>query len=78
MPARAHTERQSAREDNSNVNIPKTFAAMARFNAAVMGTGDRASQKSGLSDLGLRKEKWPSQQGNIRILSNPAKTGALG
>ncbi|CAE7827204.1 unnamed protein product [Symbiodinium sp. CCMP2592] len=28
-------------QDNSNMNIPKTFAAMARFNAAVMATGDR-------------------------------------
>lgn len=28
-------------QDNSKMNIPKTFAAMARFNAAVMGTGDR-------------------------------------
>jgi len=26
---------------DDNMNIPKTFAAMARFNAAVMGTGDR-------------------------------------
>ncbi|CAE7657468.1 unnamed protein product, partial [Symbiodinium sp. KB8] len=34
-------EKHGAWQDNSNLNIPKTFAAMARFNAAVMGTGDR-------------------------------------
>ena len=28
-------------QDNSKMNIPKTFAAMARFNAAVMGTGEK-------------------------------------
>ena len=34
-------DKHGAWQDNSNLNIPKTFAAMARFNAAVMGTGDR-------------------------------------
>eukprot|EP00439_Symbiodinium_sp_Y106_P044179 s3711_g5.t1 len=28
-------------KQNSNMDIPKTFAAMARFNASVMGIGDR-------------------------------------
>ena len=37
----AETNRHGAWKDNDNLNIPKTFAAMARFNAAVMGTGDR-------------------------------------
>ncbi|CAE7874890.1 unnamed protein product [Symbiodinium necroappetens] len=37
----AEQEGHGAWKDNSNMNIPKTFAAMARFNAAVMGTGDR-------------------------------------
>ncbi|CAE7390341.1 unnamed protein product [Symbiodinium natans] len=34
-------ERHTSWQDNSNMNIPKTFAAMARFNASVMGIGDR-------------------------------------
>eukprot|EP00437_Effrenium_voratum_P007644 CAMPEP_0181424432 /NCGR_PEP_ID=MMETSP1110-20121109/14641_1 /TAXON_ID=174948 /ORGANISM="Symbiodinium sp., Strain CCMP421" /LENGTH=1118 /DNA_ID=CAMNT_0023547589 /DNA_START=68 /DNA_END=3424 /DNA_ORIENTATION=- len=34
-------DRHTKWNDNGNMNIPKTFAAMARFNASVMGIGDR-------------------------------------
>eukprot|EP00439_Symbiodinium_sp_Y106_P051785 s3711_g6.t3 len=66
-------DRHTKWNDNGNMNIPKTFAAMARFNASVMGIGDRMW----FADLLYSMESLVPHIGNVDLVQEECDVLAL-